>query len=493
MSKLFAVISVVLLLTTGVAARAQADMAREGVTSNGLCGLALTGYPLCAERLNLSATGGYGYTESIGQVEGSHHRLGGSLGGAIVPLPWLAVALRLDGRLDLHPNDARGKDLTGTGDPRIFVRAGRMLGRDVSLGGEGVLWFPGAEAPSFEPKATSVDLKALVAWRSPTLPFSLLGHVGVRLDQSANSAPEDLARLRPGDRLALGLSDSHAVLLALGSSVRVHPQGELFGELALDLLVGEDAPEFAGSPMRAAVGGRAFVSEAISLELSGTIAFQQRPSLAPTAPLVPIEPRVSIALGLRYAFDLHPPKPVVVAPVEPPREPEPAFATVTGVLLDDQGAPLPDVRVVLRAAGSERESVTDAEGRYTFADVPVGPATLESSAMGFELTRWEVDVRPNLAPLAARPLSAKGNAGTLRVLARTFTSEPLAASIQIRDTRGRKVAFEQTDAQGRYELELPPGEYVVLISAPGYRPHRRAVRIERYAVAILNVDLSAEK
>jgi uncharacterized membrane protein len=79
------------------------------------------------------------------------------------------------------------------------------------------------------------------------------------------------------------------------------------------------------------------------------------------------------------------------------------------------------------------------------------------------------------------------------VLARTFTSEPLAAAIQVRDSRGRKVAAEQTDAQGRYELELPPGDYVVTISALGYRPHRREVRIERYGVAILNVDLSAEK
>lgn len=488
MIRAFTLTMLVFLLTAAVT-RAESS---PGLASNGLCGLATVASPVCDRLLSVAANASYGYTESLGPVDGAHHRLGGSLGIGVVPLPWLALALRFDGRFDLHPEDARGDDSTGAGDPRVFLRAGHALRRDLSLGGEAVIWLPGADAPSFEPKATTVDLKALLAYRLTRIPLSLLGNVGMRLDQSAASAP-DLTRLRPGDRISLGLSDSHALLIALGASGSLPGGTELFGELALDLLVGDDAPSFSGSPLRATLGARKPIIPTLIAELSATVSTQSRPSIDPLAALVPIEPRFLIGVGLRYAFDLDPPK---VEPPPPPvvAEPElPKTATVTGTLLDDRSAPLPDVRVVLRRGDEARETITDAEGRYSFSDVPVGPAILESEATGFALDRWELDVRPNMEQVAPRALTAKGNIGTLRLLTRTFTSEPLAAAILVRDRRGKKVASGSADAQGLYELDLPPGDYVVAISAPGYRPHRREVRIERYGVAILNVDMRAER
>lgn len=491
MTKLYSLLLLVLLLTAG-AARAE-DGAPPALASNGLCGLARVAYPVCAEQLAIAATAGYGYTDSVGPVAGAHHRLGGALGVGIVPLPWLAVALRFDGRLDLHPRDARGDDFTGVGEPRLFLRAGHALASGLALGGEAVLWMPGGNAPSVEPKATTVDLKLLAAQRLRSLPLTLLANLGMRIDQSDESAPE-LARLRPGDRVSLGVSDSHALLVALGASGPILTRGELFGELALDLLVGPEAPPFAQSPLRITVGGRYFVRPNLALEGSATATTQQRPSIDPSAALVPIEPRVSFALGVRYAFELHPPPPPPPdLPIEAPKPEEPKFADVGGVLVDEQGAPLPDVRVTLRAGELSRETVTDGEGRYAFEQVPVGRAQLESAATGFEPLRWELDVTPNMAPLPQRALAAKGNIGTLRVSTRTFASEPLAASIVVRDRQGKRAAAGEANAEGLYELDLPPGEYVVTISAAGYRPHRREVRIERYGVAILNVDLRAEK
>ena len=137
----------------------------------------------------------------------------------MVPLPWLALALRLDGRLDLHPADEDGADKTGTGDPRVFLRAGYDVTRSLGLGTEFVFWFPGNKAPSFHLDATSVDFKALLAYRAQTLPLALLLNAGFRLDQSENSAP-DLTRVRPGDRTALGVSAANAVLIGVGLSTR---------------------------------------------------------------------------------------------------------------------------------------------------------------------------------------------------------------------------------------------------------------------------------
>ncbi|HEY6877282.1 MAG TPA: carboxypeptidase regulatory-like domain-containing protein [Polyangiales bacterium] len=486
----FIVVLVACFLGAG-GARAEPVDTREGIAGTGLCGLVNEAYPTCPERWAVASNVGYGVTESLGSVDGAHHRLAGSLGGGAVPWPWLAVALRLDGRLDLHPSDDRGKDRTGTGDPRLFLRGGRDLPRDVSVGGELVLWFPGNRAPSFEPKATSVDFKGLAAWRPKKHPFAVLGHLGYRLDNSAHTAPE-LRRLRQGDRIALGVSDFDALLIGVGGSLRTIEKTELFAELSLDYLVGGGAPGFNGSPLRATVGARYFLQQDLQGELSATIALNGRSGVSPDAPLVPVEPRFGISAGVRYGRALHPePK-----PPQPPAddigvrpEPAPMTATVSGVLLDDKGEPVPDVRVVLTIAPETklREAVTDGEGRYRFTDVPFGDATLEASAPGFESQQWVVEVREQMPAPAARPLVRKSDTGALRLLTRTFSSEPLSATIQVRD--GRRVINGKSDEHGTYEIELPPGQYTVMISAPGYRTLRREVQVERYGVAILNVDM----
>ncbi len=474
-------------------AHAQVDV-REGIASTGLCGLASEAYPTCPERWAVAANGGYGYTESVGNVSGAHHRLLGSLGGGVVPLPWLAIALRLDGRIDLHPHDDRGKDLTGTGDPRLFLRGGYELPRDASIGGEVVLWAPGNNAPSFEPKAITSDFKALAAWRPKHRPFALLGHLGYRLDYSANSAP-DLRRLRQGDRLALGLSDFDAVLYGVGASLRMIEKTELFAELSFDTLLGGGAPAFKVSPMRATLGARYFLPHDLQGELSLTGVFSSRPSFATDAPLVPVDPRVSITIGLRYGRALHPKPPVEPEPpVEPTSEPDInvfTSADVRGRVIDDKGEAVPDVRVVLTIAPETtlRETVTDGEGRYVFEKVPPGEATLEASAPGFQTQQWVVTVGPAMEASSDRSLVRKSDTGTLRLLTRTFSSEPLSATITVRDARGRKANAGKGDERGLYEIDLPPGRYTVMISAPGYRTLRRTVQIERYGVAILNVDM----
>lgn len=483
------ILGLLVCLLTASNATAQADPVREGLSSTGLCGLVLTAFPTCPTRVGLTASAGYGYTESIGPVPGAHHRIAGSIGAGVVPLSWLAVSLRLDGRYDFHPPDQYGDDSTGIGEPRLYLRAGHDLSKKLSLGGEMVVWMPGANAPSLDPSATTVDLKVLAAYR-PSQRFALLGHVGGRLDQSERTAP-DPTRIRSGDRISLNVSDSHAILFGLGLSTRALAQTELFGEVSLDLLVGPKAPAFIESPFRLSAGARRFFAHHMQGELTTTFSLSRRPDVASTAPLVPIEPRFLVQLGFRYGIPLYeppppPPPPVVVEP------PVPVITTtnVSGVLLDPQGVPLPDVRVVLRRSDQPpREDVTDGDGRYHFDEVASGTVTFEASAPGFATDTWNVEVGPNMEPLAARTLVAKANVGTLRVLARTFRSEPLTAVVAVRDRGGKRVLDQKTDDDGLLEIDLPPGRYTVLISAPGYRPHRREVQIERFGVAILNVDL----
>ena len=468
-------------------------------------GLIYTGLPTTqSPELNLSLGVGYGITDAFEPVDGTHHRGQATFGAAVSPLNWLSFALRLDGRLEMHPDDGEGSHSAGFGDPRIFARMGHVLSPELSLGAELGGWFPGTDAPSIEPRASSAEARGLLAFTPPSSPWVLLGAAGFRLDNSGQSAP-DLRRLRVGDRISLGVSDSNAVLLAVGLARRFGRQVEAFGELSADLLVGSRAPALSQSPLRAALGGRYFVSPALQLDLTALASLSQRPDVGVDAALVPIEPRVLVNLGVRYSVSLDGriekpaliaprpgPKPAVGAVAAKPAEPQ--STTLTGTLTDDKGEPLPEASVTLRVAGGElRDAITDAEGRYTFQWVPVGPATLEVVATGFQTQSWDIVVQANMPVETPRSLVPKADSGLLRGLIRSFTSEPLRAQIVVRDRRGRTVANRDSADDGHFELDLPPGNYEVTISARGYRTHRRSVRVDGNGVSILNVDMREGK
>jgi hypothetical protein len=479
-------------------APAQAQEPGLGAASSGLRGLEHTGLPVAAPELNLGAAAGYGLTESFPPVDGVHHRAHGSVGAAVAPMSWLAFALRLDGRVEVHPDDGEGPHAAGFGDPRLFARAGHALDPAFALGIELGAWFPGTDAPSFEPSATSAEARALLAFTPVNSPWVALGAFGFRLDNSEKSAP-DPARLRLGDRISLGLSSSHAVLAALGLARRLGRDAELFAELSADLLVGADAPELMQSPLRAVLGGRYFMSRALQFELSATVSASERPPVGPDDPLVPIEPRVLVLAGMRYGFPLHaappPPPPREPPPAAPPSPPAVTHADVSGSLVDERGAPLPEAKITLRAQdGEPREAITDAEGRYAFSEVPVGAAELNAEATGFEAQTWTIEVSPDRPPEDPRALAPKAETGVLRGLIRSFGSaEPLQAQIVVRSARGKSTAESESGADGRFEIELPPGTYRVTIGAPGYRTHTRKVTVEGNGVAILNVDMRERK
>lgn len=474
-------LSLVVLAAVGHA-RAEELEALQGSTASGLCGLFETAQPTCRRSLTLGANLGYGRT----QLDGVHQRLIGDFGVGLVPLEWLAVSLELKGRFDFHPDDAQGKDRTGTGDPVLRVRLGHKLGRGVSLGGEVGVWMPGTQAPSLVPSATTVDLRGLFAYTQKR--FQLLGTLGARLDQSAQSAPPR-DRIRDGDRVSLGLSDSHALLAGVGAAYAVRDDLALYTELSAQLLLGKQAPSLLESPIRVAAGLRYVASTGLQLELSVVPSLSRRPQLGADIPLVPVEPRVRILLGIRYAFLPKPPAPVA-APSAPSEDTLPSFVTeLQGVLTDPSGAPLPDASVQLTQGEMTRRTRTDAEGRYRFEELPMGEAELRAEAPGFKSETWKVSLDLPSTQLTPRTLAAADNTGTLRCLVRSYQSEALRATVRVRDTNGAALASLQTNPDGTLEIPLPPGQYRIMIEMPGYRGQQTSVRIAANEVAILNVDL----
>ena len=460
-----------------------------GTSASGLPGLVSTGRARTEPGVVVAATAGYGYIESVGAVDGSQHRSVATLGVAVAPTPFMVAALRLDGRLDFHPDDGMGSHVTAVGDPRLLVRAGGSPMPGLELGAELGVWLPGESAPSFVLSATSLEGRALGAYDFGG--WTLLAAPGFRWDNSAQSAP-DAAGLRPGDRVVLGLSDASAVLLSLGLLRRVSRDAQLFVELSADMLVGSDGPGVLESPLRATVGGRHRLGRALSGEATMTVNVGARPDVGPADPFAPIEPRLLLAVGLRYGHVFNDKASVERVPVaEPIAEPPPrVLALVTGRLLDDGQEPLPDALVVLRTPdGREREAITDAEGRYQFSNVPIGPAELTFSAAGFEDLTVTSELASGMAKLPERALDPRPEAGVVRGLARSFESEPLPANIDVLDGSGTRIVRVKADMQGRFELTLPPGKYTISIQHSEYRSQRRSVRVEDGGVTILNVDL----
>lgn len=491
------------------AAPASAQQTAVNRTSSyGLDGLDRTAWPAPAPNFAVAGTAGYGMTESVpGAGGGSHHRLTGTL-GAGVTLPrkasWLSLALRFDGRLDFHPEDTTGPSYgTGVGDPRLVLRGGYQVTDTVQVGADAILWVPGEAAPSVDFGATTADLRVLTAYEPESVPLAVLGFAGFRLDNSAKAAP-DLTRLRGGDRLVLGVSDFDAVLVGVGLAYDVTETVQVFGEVSGDVLVGSGAPPLGQSPWRASLGARYPLLWFMVGEIKASASLSKRPGIEPTDPLVPVEPRFSVELGLRFGKSLAPPPPPEAAPEtqpEPEPEPEqpvvvavPETSSVSGQILDNTGEPLPDTLVTLeRPDGTKLEAFSDAEGRFVFEKVPLGEATLHVSAALFD--EQDVPIVVGAEPYVEPPrkLERHEPQGTLRGLARSFASEPLKATIRVLNRRGRLVANVKADAEGRFELPLKPGTFKVRISAPGYTSQRRTIQIDDNGVTVLNVDLHERK
>jgi hypothetical protein len=159
------------------------------------------------------------------------------------------------------------------------------------------------------------------------------------------------------------------------------------------------------------------------------------------------------------------------------------------VLTDQHGAPLPEVTVKLLATDGLLETITDAQGRYSFGQLHAGKAELSADAAGFKSTRWNVEINQAPVEVPARALEPGESTGLLRCLVRSFDSTALAAEVTVRDERGKRIAGGSTDPRGSLEFALPPGQYRVMIEAAGYRSQRTQVQVATNEVAILNVDM----
>src|SRR6185436_1186774 len=211
----------------------------EGQTSVGSAYDALPGLyrvpvaELAPARLSGALYVGYGITEAQPSETDSHQRLSASAALSVVPLPRLQFSLRTDIRYDRHPDDGHGQDSGTTLAPTVLGRWVEPLSPVSAVGAELGVWFPGTEAPS--PTLEAASPHALLFGTTRRGPVTLTALAGYRIDRSGAASPE-LAGIRAGDRLALGLSDFNAVLAGIGMAYALG-RSRLFAEINGDILV----------------------------------------------------------------------------------------------------------------------------------------------------------------------------------------------------------------------------------------------------------------
>lgn len=424
----------------------------------------------------VSAATGYGYTEAVLGQNDAHHRARGALAVSYRPNSWLGFAASFDARYDRHVGD--GIDDRGyIGDPRLSARALRRAPGPLTLGAEATLWLPGDDAPSLVASAASLDAKAIAAYRPREWGrHTLHASAGFRVDRSAASAP-DADRLSLAQRLALGVSDSDALLAGAAWSARYAP-ATVFAEWSWDVLVGADAPAPQRSPMRLGAGVHWSVADRYRVFGVAELGVSARPGVERGDALVPVEPRASFMAGLSYHLG-----------GSSMSSAEPASSGVLGKVVTPEGEPVAGARVRVRAGRADERVETDAGGVFRARGLPAGRAGIVATASGYLEQTAIVDLAPNGRAEVAITLEPDRPGSQLKGLVLSFGGEPIPAAIRI-EPGGVELSAGR---DGSFEVDLAPGEYEVSIAARGHRDQVRVVTVERRGVTVLNVDMRRER
>ncbi len=467
---------------------------------------------------------GLGYAHTEGVIDGSdrHERAFSELGVGYAPWAALQLALELEARYDAHRSDVSGKDQGGAFASAIGTRHALALTRALWLAANTRVRFPPASTASRGLRAASPELGLLGTYLLFDGRSELSLALGYRFDRSTETVRAP-ASLSPGDRLAAAISRYDQALLG---ALFAHPLGPVLTSLewSWDVALGSSAPAAIRSPMRLRLAAQTQLGKRCLPGLELGVSPSARPALDRG---VRIEPRLWLAATLGVALDPRRPPPPKAPPrprPEPPEEPAPALLELR--VVDPAGAPLAGARVSLatepeRAAGVGRAAPDLDAHEHDAAPVQGEPEPARTHALDAREPGREQRVETDDAGLAQLTL-APGEARYLRVekdgfLPRTVELAPPSGPSRetvtlerdlpegeikgkVRSLRGGKPVRAQviveplgiavdTDSEGDFVIDVPPGPYRLEIRAPGYEPQQRDAHVERLGVTILVVDL----
>lgn len=468
-----------------------------------LPGLGVSAMPQLQRAVSASFVGSGSYGLNVDPVgpSSTHHRLGGGIAGAVHVVPWLAIGLRMQGRYDVVSSGMRSDDgLFGYPSLSLRLSAEPVAGLTIGLDAQAMVF--GADAPSFELASTSVLLRALGAYAIDLggSRLVLLLNVGYFIDQSRAAAPRGVTdNLSPEDRLALGVSDTGAVVASLGAAY-VADGLDVYADVSARIYT--DGVVLGSSPLRVGAGARfwlvpevLFVGVGADVRVTAQSASLVQPGMAPNAP---IEPGLGAHLSLGARIGAETPAATETIEIDdapddaPDDEPEAIAAPTVGVAAGralEADAPVSGATVELtsEADGSVRTARTAEDGTWRIVDVPLGAARFRITAEGLDPVEGTLTVAAEAPVEATSTMTRALPQAEIRGVIQASNGRPIAARIVIRPL-GRELT---ADAEGSFAVEVPPGAYDVEVSAPGHRAQTRHVTVAEQGVVVLNVQLRA--
>ena len=138
------------------------------------------------------------------------------------------------------------------------------------------------------------------------------------------------------------------------------------------------------------------------------------------------------------------------------------FATLTGIVSDPSGAVVSGAKITLRdtVSGSLRDTVSNSDGYYTFASVPVGDYALTAEGAGFQVYKAD-NIR--LGGGERRNVNV-----TLTVGTATQTVEVSAetSSVAVLDSGEKSFTLETKELQNFTQVGSNAAEYIKIV--PGF-------------------------
>lgn len=164
---------------------------------------------------------------------------------------------------------------------------------------------------------------------------------------------------------------------------------------------------------------------------------------------------------------------------------------ITGVVRDEEsGEPL--AATVISFLGFSRNAVlTDAYGRWRQGEFSPGEVRIRAQKSGYSPAVTTVTVEADgtvRADIDLIPAKRGAKTGTLAGSVKTRSGSPLSATLVVQVGKTRREL--DTDDAGRFRKDLPPGRYVVQVSAPGYVQQTKTLEVTAGELTVFNVLLS---
>ena len=163
------------------------------------------------------------------------------------------------------------------------------------------------------------------------------------------------------------------------------------------------------------------------------------------------------------------------------------FATLTGVVSDPSGALVNGAKVTLKdtVSGSERQTMTNSDGYFTFASVPVGSYELSVEAQGFQAYK-ATDIRLGGA-------ERRNNNVTLAVGATTQTVEVTAINdfaVATVDSGEKSFALTTKELQNFTQVGSNAAEYIKIM--PGFAVQNGTSNKSNYSGEVIGINANGD-